>query len=384
MSEYQYYEFQAIDRPLTDDEIDDVRRLSTRAEIDEWTFTNEYHFGDFKGDPLEMMKRWYDAHLYFANWGTHTLMLRVPRSAVDVEAMRPYCDGECLSLHLTKTHATLDFTANLEEPEWEEEYPRLGSFLPLREAIMAGDLRPLYLGWLAAASEGRLDDDEPEPPVPPGLNRLTAPLRTLARFLYLDDELLAVAAEGGIGEAPADVTEEEVTAWVLAQPEKTKNDWLRRLVRDDLALKGELWQQARKARRAAVPGLIATAPRSRRTVRELLDAAEDRNETEQRREEERRQAEREAAERKRAAEREKHLDALAAREAAAWRQVESLIQLKQPAKYDEAVTLLRDLVELARRQKRENEATDRVRALRQKHARKLSFLDRLDQAGLGH
>jgi hypothetical protein len=383
VSEYQYYEFQAIDRPLTDDEIAAVRQLSTRAEIDEWSFTNEYHFGDFKGDPLDMMKRWYDAHLYFANWGTHTLMLRVPRSSVDVEAMRPYCGSECLDLHLTKSHAILVFNAGMEAPDWDEMEAKLGPLLPLREALMAGDLRPLYLGWLAAVGEGHLDDDEEEPPVPPGMRRLTGPLRALARFLYLDDELLAVAAEGGVGEAPEDVTEDEVAEWALAQPEKAKNAWLRRLVGNDTALKGELWRLARQARRSASPGPLASEAASRRTVRQLLDAAEKRNEAEERRVEERRRAQREAAEKKHAAERQKHLDALATREAAAWREVESLIQLKQPAKYDEAVTLIRDLLDVARRKKRESEALDRVRALREKHARKPSLMERLDRAGLG-
>ena len=78
MSEYQYYEFQAVDRPLSRDELAAVRALSTRATITPTRFVNEYQWGDFKGDPLTLMARYYDAHLYFANWGTHRLMLRLP------------------------------------------------------------------------------------------------------------------------------------------------------------------------------------------------------------------------------------------------------------------------------------------------------------------
>ena len=51
MSEYQYYEFLAVDRPLDDDEQAEVRSLSTRARITATSFVNEYHWGDFKGDP---------------------------------------------------------------------------------------------------------------------------------------------------------------------------------------------------------------------------------------------------------------------------------------------------------------------------------------------
>ena len=44
---------------------------------------------------------------------------------------------------------------------------------------------------------------ELEPPVPPGLAKLSAPLRALADFLRIDDELIEVAAAGATGEAPA-------------------------------------------------------------------------------------------------------------------------------------------------------------------------------------
>ena len=43
MSEYQYYEFKAIDRPLTDREIRAIRRITTRAELTPTSFMNEYH-----------------------------------------------------------------------------------------------------------------------------------------------------------------------------------------------------------------------------------------------------------------------------------------------------------------------------------------------------
>ncbi|MCI0440780.1 MAG: hypothetical protein L0177_16865 [Chloroflexi bacterium] len=51
MSEYQYYEFQAVDRPLTKQEMSEARALSTRASIMPTSSVNEYHWGDFKGDP---------------------------------------------------------------------------------------------------------------------------------------------------------------------------------------------------------------------------------------------------------------------------------------------------------------------------------------------
>lgn len=44
MSEYQYYEFMAIDRPLKKDEMAELRALSTRATITPVSFSNEYNY----------------------------------------------------------------------------------------------------------------------------------------------------------------------------------------------------------------------------------------------------------------------------------------------------------------------------------------------------
>lgn len=57
VSEYQYYEFLAVDRPLTPAEQAEVRQLSTRARITATSFANEYHWDDFKGSPDQLMER---------------------------------------------------------------------------------------------------------------------------------------------------------------------------------------------------------------------------------------------------------------------------------------------------------------------------------------
>src|SRR5262249_18503818 len=50
-SEYQYYEFQAIDRPLDERAMAALRAITSRARITPTSLVNVYHFGDFKGDP---------------------------------------------------------------------------------------------------------------------------------------------------------------------------------------------------------------------------------------------------------------------------------------------------------------------------------------------
>ena len=87
MSEYQYYEFLAVDRPLAESDRKILRELSTRARITATQFVNSYQWGNFKGDPAKLMERWFDLHLYCANGGTRRLMLRV------TEALARSCAG---------------------------------------------------------------------------------------------------------------------------------------------------------------------------------------------------------------------------------------------------------------------------------------------------
>ncbi len=205
MSEYQYYEFLAVDRPLTAAEQAEVRRLSTRARITATSFANEYHWGNFRGDPREMMRRYYDAHLYLANWGTRQIMLRLPRAVLSPQLAGQYAVDGHVEVIATPESVILDLVSEDDSGEWEEDAEGpLSAIVGVRSELAAGDLRGLYLAWLSAYGTwerdedafGDDDEDEREPPVPAGLGSLTAPQVALAGFLRLDPDLLAVAAQG--------------------------------------------------------------------------------------------------------------------------------------------------------------------------------------------
>src|SRR5262249_58082819 len=114
MSEYQYYEFRAIDRRLDGEEMAALRVITTRAEITPTSLINVYHYGDFKGNPDRLMEKYFDAHLYLANWGTHQLMLRLPAKLFPLAAARPFCVEYSLRAWATKTHVILDFLTHSE------------------------------------------------------------------------------------------------------------------------------------------------------------------------------------------------------------------------------------------------------------------------------
>lgn len=78
MSEYQYYEYLAVDHPLSVSDQKALRSISTRAEITSTSFTNHYEWGDLKANPINLLKRYFDVFIYFANWGAHRLALKLP------------------------------------------------------------------------------------------------------------------------------------------------------------------------------------------------------------------------------------------------------------------------------------------------------------------
>ncbi len=122
MGEYQYYEFRAIDRPLSDKDRADLRARSTRARITATSFTNSYEWGDFKGDPAKLMQRWFDLHLYSSNWGTHRLMIRLPKRLVQRKALDPFLRHvECATLEEASDNLILDIYREQLEPEVDED-----------------------------------------------------------------------------------------------------------------------------------------------------------------------------------------------------------------------------------------------------------------------
>lgn len=387
MSEYQYYEFLAIDRPLDDAEQAEVRSLSTRARITATSFVNEYHWGDFKGDPNRLMERYYDAHLYVANWGTHRVMLRLPCDLLDPDVVEEYCVDDQASAWITDEFIVLDFSQD-HAGEFDFDYDAealLSAIVGVRAELAAGDLRPLYLAWLAAYGAWERDedvfdrdaDDDLEPPVPPGLGTITAAQRALADFLRLDHDLLTIAAQTSppleeIADDPSDLAD-----WVAHLPVAEKDRLLRRVVQGEAAR--VRMEMLRRFHGDTAPTIPVPA---RRSVADLLDDAARRRADRERRLAAQRAGDEARREQARALARERRLDELASEEDAAWSRVEALIATRKPAEYDAAVTLLTDLQALAEREDRYDTFTLRTIALRQAHARKPSLIERLNRASI--
>jgi hypothetical protein len=380
MSEYQYYEFRTIDRPLSETEIEALGSISTRAEITSTSFTNHYEWGDLKVDPLRLLEKYFDAFVYVANWGTRRFWLRLPKAWIDYENVKRMLAGDTVGVRRTGKHVIVGFEiSELELIDFDDGTGWMGSLVSLRWDLLRGDLRCLYLGWLLCAQCGALGDGQHEPPVPAGLRQLTAPLRSLIDFLGIDEDLVGAAAATS-ARLNAGPGHQELETWIRSLPESQKANLLVMAASES----GEHWKHElfarfyRENQRLAPPG-TASQPR---TVGDLVSAAETIAKERARKlaaeraiELARQKAEAEAS-------RARYLDLLGKREDATWDQVAELVQKKQPKAYDQAIKLLIDLHDLAIRQGAEAVFRARIQSLREKHFAKTGFLRRLESVDL--
>jgi hypothetical protein len=364
MSEYQYYAWQTMDRPLTAAERKEVDRLSSHITVTTLGAWVDYSWGDFKHDPIQVLVDYFDVFFYFANWGSKQLAFRFPKDLLDPWPIQPYLVEPYITLETHGDYQVLNFHLSEEEPsdEWMEEGDLLGMLAPLRADILRGDYRALYLAWLRAVElyhPDEIAEDEPEPPVPPGLQTLTAPLQAMAEFFGIDKTLLAVAAE-----ASPDQQEEARIDWAAAiaqLPRAECESFLLRLAQDEAHL--ALTFQRRLQAMTALPQSQVIPPQ--RMVEDLLSL----------------QQARAKAERKRKAEaarlrRQQALDDLERCEPQVWAEIETLIGLAKADAYDQATKHLVNLRELAQRRGELTTFQARVNTLAERYRRKSSLIER--------
>jgi hypothetical protein len=366
MSEYQYYEWQTLDRPLTPEERAAVNELSGHIEVTSSQAIVTYSWGDFKHDPRQVLARYFDAFLYLANWGSKRLAFRFPKGLLDPNQIEPYLWEYCIKLEPVGDYLILDISLDEEEGgEWIEGEGWLSSLSRLRDDLLEGDYRALYLAWLRAAELQDADDTELEPPVPPGLSEFSPPLTSFVELFDLDEYLLQAATEASPQRQPAPAIPPEEAIARLSPAER--DAFLVRLARGEAHL--SLTLNRRLQELAGLPRPAVSAPR--RTWGELWATAD-----RLRREAKRRAAA--AAEAKRIQE----LQAFASREAEAWREVVALIEEKKSASYDKAVALLVKLRDLADYQGRTADFQTRVADLQERYANRPALCGRLQRARL--
>jgi hypothetical protein len=374
VSEYQYYEWQTVDQLLAEAEQQAVGNLSSHIEVSSSRAVVTYSYGSFKHDPRQVLARFFDAHLYLANWGSRRLMFRFPSGLVSRDAIEPYCVPERITFRTVNGFDILDM--NLSEEEgggWIEGEGFLSGLIPLRNDILQGDYRSVYLAWLKAMSvrdgylpHGRKSSasKSPVPAIPAGLKQLSAALRRFVVQFDVPACLVEAAAEHSPDLAKTAGTDFRPLVAHLSREEC--DGFLCRCAQGDTTAGMDLRKQ-----------LLALEPRppaasgARRSMDELLKRADAIEKARKRRQEQ-------EARRKHEAE----MKALADHEGETWEQVASLVDLKQTKSYDGAVKLLAKLAQLADFCGSKEDYRRRVNDLCDRYKRLSGFKWRVQQAKL--
>lgn len=153
MSGFACYEFQAVDRRLTSDEVDKMRGLSSRARVNANRAVFIYNYRSFRGNVEELLLNHFDAFLYLSNFGTKEIRFWIPTSLFKAKALCLY-EYECaVETENYGDNTIISLYLNDEEGggwiDEEECLDLLDNILPIREALINGDPRALYLTLLA-------------------------------------------------------------------------------------------------------------------------------------------------------------------------------------------------------------------------------------------
>jgi len=306
-------------------------------------------------------------------------MIRLPKRLIDQSRLDDFVsEVDEVEVHGSGENLIVDIAFNSEESGYNYEYQEdgsgwLGSLAPLRSDLLSGDLRLFYFLWLTAVERGLLADHCEEPL--PGIGPLSTPLMAFAEFFGIDQDLVrAAAASPATGDRSFSFAEASRIV-IESIPEDGKTALLLRLANGDPHVGAEIRNQIRAA--------WEDTEGQRRTVSEIRKRAsavreQRKAETARRKEAERLRKEQEAARAQRA-----RVESMKRRGTRVWGEVEREIGYTNPSSYDRAVGLLVDLRALARENGSEVAFAKQVESIRERHARKRAFIQRLDAQRIG-
>ena len=372
MSEYQYYEFVAVDGPISDEGMRYAQGCSSRAQVSRHRWQNTYHFGDFHGSAETLLKH-YDAHFYIANWGSVRLGLAFPEGCLSPVALRPYLrKGKQYEITLTAQQVENRWIVWWERNEeggwgWTEGEGIIDQLLGIREELMCGDYRALFLGWLADFDPEEWQDPKESsaviPPIPMGLDNLSPPLSALIGHFPVDCDALSVAC---VLSQSARRDRIPIASVIEELPESEMRQLLQRVAQGDGArVMSELNRLTYPVAEApATPGMTCTEFAAR-----ILDVRKARLEREAQAAEAKRQCEQEA--------RRQHLAAVMKRADTIWAGLDSLMDQKIASAYDQAAAQLNELHDAHEQAGGNSRFQERLRAFRERYARRPAMMRRI-------
>jgi hypothetical protein len=383
MSEFQMYQFRAIDRPLNENEKAEVGSWSSRTAPSNYAANFVYSYGDFPRNDEKTVENYFDLLLYVANWGTRQLIFRFPLNSIDAKAIKQYSyEDEWCEIRLKKCPNCYLLNLRFSEDEgggyWIEENDfSADRFIELRQAIMDGDYRALYLLWVSFKQnqdEEYSDEDEDDwdgeeemprhlPEVPANLGKFSPSLTAFADFFNLSQDLITALQGLSVTSETQAINYSDLLD-KLSEPEKT--DFLKRFLAEEPQL-----LRALKKRLGSFVDTIKTKGLQSPDIQEINRLEKIAQQTRQQKE---KKAQQEAHTKK--------MQELMPKKEKMWQQVEDELNLKNAGGYDRGVAILKSLKELATFENKKDEFNIRIIHLKAKYARSTTLMERFRKAGL--
>lgn len=367
MSEFQLYEFMRCDRAFTPADKKALQQVSSRVKISGNKATFLYSYGGLRGSPQDVLVQHFDAMYYIANWGTMELYFRLPQGSINPEVFAPYYRHYDLELVTQGESEVLKIFYNLEDGYFLcDRADYLDDLILLRQALLDGDYRLLYLAWLRSIQTYIEDTKKSqlEPPIPPGLDNLSPALEAFVEIFELDPFLVQVAAYAS--GTPEKLSDSTIKKAISKLPRSECDRILFGLLKREPHLAINLKQKI-----APFLPQTNTSNSPQRTIEQLLSTAKDYQKDREKQEK--------AAQK---AQKIKEIKALAARENEVWEFVENNLNRKTATAYDLAVSMLVQLREVAEYQNQLSAFHQKIEELCDRHSRKPALMKRIQKAKL--
>ena len=381
MSGCSIHQFRTIDQPLNREEMQEIDSWSSRFSPTSTGVTYIYHYGSFKKNVDKIFPQYFDAMLHFDNWGTTQLLFRFPKEVVDWKVISKFAnikDEICLDFRKIEDYVIMNLNFWEEEGGWiEEDQYSLDALLPLREEILNGDYRSLYLGWLMVQQHiGVIEDEEKEeeweeeeaallrPPVPANLQNLTMAQQYLIETFEIEEELVAAAAT--VSPNPSQ-QQPDYKALIKFMAEEEKEDFLLRFAtgakRTEIRLRQRLDELGGRTKDLAFGQSLSWNELTKRAI-----AIEQKN------------AKTDAEEKR--VEHINRMEGLITQKKALWREVAQNMESSGTSHYDKVTIILCDLKEVGEYEEKEREFEQKLGEFISPYLRRDAFIRRLRMAGV--
>ena len=130
--------------------------LSSRAKVTTHGASYVYNYGDFRGNPKDILLKYFDVCFYISNFGCIQLMFKYRNQEINIDEVKKYCTKHVISCEADHSHVVLDINFSNEGGfGWVEGEGMLPDLLPLYDEIKSGNYQ--FLSLVAGANNANIN-----------------------------------------------------------------------------------------------------------------------------------------------------------------------------------------------------------------------------------